>query len=102
MLNEINFEELLKKVMNSVQMCVECLTFIENSGNYKKRQVYKMSDEEINKKVKDLKSQFVHMNVCMIVAETILKKKDRIKLFEKILDRLDEMLKEKNKGVTNE
>jgi len=102
--SKIDITKLTDRVIDETKICNSCLQFVEDFGNYKKRQNYKISDYVLKEKLEEIRNKFVRLQVNMIIADEIIKRnKKQLKLYNDTCHDLNnEILKRKCLKIKNE
>jgi hypothetical protein len=101
--SKIDITKLTDRVIDETKICNSCLQILEDSGNYKKRQNYKISDYDLKEKLKEIRNKFVILQTNVIIADEIIKiNKKQLKLYNDICHDLNnEILKRQCLKIKN-
>jgi hypothetical protein len=75
-------EEEIKKsalrIVDETNLMNAVIQFIEDSGNYKKRSLYKISDYDLKVKLREMRNKMIQLQANMIFADIILGSNDSL------------------------
>lgn len=99
--SDTDSKRIIDKVIQQTQMVEKMLIFIKDSGAYKRRKLYLLSDVEYNNKMNDFFNAMLTMVLNQVIAEEIVVRLGGESYYKKMLNFVMANLKEKIKGMKN-